>query len=89
MWAQLVDDAIGVILLLLDDFYRADAEERVRDFRVRYFEEWAGVMAAVRANTPVYSLDFTFGRITVLSPDCCPASFLPFLPTRKICRHVR
>ena len=89
MWAQLVDDAIGVILLLLHDFYRADAAERVRDFRVRYFEEWAGVMAAVRANTPVYSLDFTFGRITVLSPDCCPASFLPFLPTRKICRHVR
>jgi hypothetical protein len=88
-WHELVDDVISVILLFLEEFYRADAAERVHNFRVRYFEEWTAVMASVRANTPVYSLDFTFGRITVLSPDCCPASFLPFLPTRKICRHVR
>jgi len=90
MWQELVDDVIGVILLFLDEFYRADATERVCLFRARYSEQWAMVMASVRSNTPVYSLEFRFGRITVLSPDCCPSAFMPtLLPVRKIYRHVR
>jgi hypothetical protein len=89
-WKELVDDTIGVILLFLEDFYRADATERVRDFRVRYSEQWRAVMSGVRANTPIYSVEFRFGRITVLSPDCCPSAFMPILlPVRKIYRHVR
>ena len=90
MWQELMDDVIGLVLLFLEDFYRADATERARDFRARYSETWAAVMASVRSNTPVYSLEFRFGRITVLSPDCCPSAFMPILlPLRKIYRHVR
>ena len=87
--SDLIDDVIGVVMLFLEEFYRADADDRVRMFRLRYSEEWTNVMNSVRSNTPVYSLDFRFGRITVLSPDCCPTSFLPFTPARKIYRHVR
>ena len=89
-WFDLVDDVIGVILEFLDEFYRADAAQRLGEFMRRYSEAWADVMGSVRTNTPVYSLEFRFGRITVRSPDCCPSVFLLLLmPVRKIYRHVR
>jgi hypothetical protein len=90
MWQELIDDVIRLVLVFLDEFYRADSMDRVTFFRERYSDEWSAVMASVRCNTPVYSLEFRFGRITVLSPDCCPATFMPILlPVRKIYRHVR
>jgi len=87
--ADLPDDVINVIVVLLDDFYRADACERVRAFRTAYSVEWGKIVCSVNESTPIYTLEFSFGRITVLSPDCCPSSFIPFMPARKIYRHVR
>ena len=89
-WHYLIDDAIGVILEFLEEFYRADAAQRLGEFMERYSVAWSAVMGSVQSNTPVYSIEFRFGRITVRSPDCCPSAFLPLLmPVRKIYRHVR
>jgi hypothetical protein len=89
-WCDLIDDVIGVILEFLEEFYRADATQRLGEFMGRYSANWGAVMESVRTNTPVYSLEFRFGRITVRSPDCCPSAFLSVLmPVRKIYRHVR